>query len=108
MHIFYVRKGVYMRMGSSALVEQLPSGHIIKTPKMKPYLPRKRRESRQGKERRDLGLDDGTGTMCRHRQRPNGASEMASFRLAPVCATVLFSTTVGTRALLLRSSLCRP
>ncbi|KAF5027349.1 hypothetical protein F66182_550 [Fusarium sp. NRRL 66182] len=36
-HIYYMRKGEYVRHGATALVERLPSGHISKTPLPNPY-----------------------------------------------------------------------
>ncbi|KAH7459868.1 hypothetical protein FOMA001_g19866 [Fusarium oxysporum f. sp. matthiolae] len=36
-HIYYIRKGDYVRRGATALVERLPSGHIAKTPLPNPY-----------------------------------------------------------------------
>ncbi|TWU74448.1 hypothetical protein ED733_004572 [Metarhizium rileyi] len=36
-HIYYIRKGDYIRRGATALVERLPTGHISKTPLPNPY-----------------------------------------------------------------------
>ncbi|KAF3356693.1 hypothetical protein VdG1_03630 [Verticillium dahliae VDG1] len=35
--VYYFSKGKFIGLGSTAFVELLPSGHIIKTPKMSPY-----------------------------------------------------------------------
>ncbi|KAL2754876.1 hypothetical protein ACRALDRAFT_2064281, partial [Sodiomyces alcalophilus JCM 7366] len=50
-HIYYVRKGEFVRRGATALVERLPSGHIAKTPVPNPYDPREEQENRQNMER---------------------------------------------------------
>ena len=34
-------------MGITVLVEIMPSGHIVKTPKVNPYSPREEKENRQ-------------------------------------------------------------
>ncbi|KAI1499571.1 kinase-like protein [Biscogniauxia marginata] len=49
--VYYVTKGDYIRMGRTAFVELLPSGHVAKTPKMNPYYPDKEKENRQSMER---------------------------------------------------------
>ncbi|KJZ75962.1 hypothetical protein HIM_04786 [Hirsutella minnesotensis 3608] len=49
-HIYYIRKGDYVRRGATALVERLPSGHIAKTPLPNPYEPDIERKSRQNLE----------------------------------------------------------
>lgn len=49
-HIYYVRKGEYVRRGATALVERLPAGHIAKTPIPNPYDPREERENRRSME----------------------------------------------------------
>ncbi|CAH0022712.1 unnamed protein product [Clonostachys rhizophaga] len=49
-HIYYVRKGDYVRRGATALVERLPSGHIAKTPLLNPYDPDEERKARQSTE----------------------------------------------------------
>lgn len=38
-------------MGRTAFVELLPSGHVVKTPKINPYYPDKEKENRQSMER---------------------------------------------------------
>ncbi|KAM0425052.1 hypothetical protein ACHAPT_009611 [Fusarium lateritium] len=48
--IYYTSKGDLLRMGRTALVELLPSGHIAKTPKPNPYWPVEERENRQDME----------------------------------------------------------
>ncbi|KAF4982458.1 hypothetical protein FZEAL_1912 [Fusarium zealandicum] len=49
-HIYYIRKGDYVRRGATALVERLPSGHIAKTPLPNPYNTEKERNNRQNME----------------------------------------------------------
>lgn len=38
-HIYYIRKGEYIRRGATALVERLPTGHVSKTPILNPWRP---------------------------------------------------------------------
>ncbi|KYK58762.1 hypothetical protein DCS_05780 [Drechmeria coniospora] len=49
-HIYYVRKGDYVRRGATALVERLPSGHIAKTPLPNPYDAEKEQRVRRNME----------------------------------------------------------
>ena len=52
--IHYVTKGDLIRIGKTAFVELLPSGHVVKTPKMNPYSPSTEEENRQDMEREAL------------------------------------------------------
>jgi tRNA A-37 threonylcarbamoyl transferase component Bud32 len=45
--IAYFTKGKCLGWGGTAFVEQLPSGHIIKTPKTNPYYPREEEDHRR-------------------------------------------------------------
>ncbi|PNY20402.1 Protein kinase-like domain protein [Tolypocladium capitatum] len=49
-YIYFVTKGDYVRSGSTALVERLPSGDIVKTPTTNPYWPVEEERARQGME----------------------------------------------------------
>ncbi|KAH7308590.1 kinase-like domain-containing protein, partial [Stachybotrys elegans] len=49
--VHYVTKGHFVRLGGTALVERLPSGHVIKSVLRNPYSPIEEQENRQKMER---------------------------------------------------------
>lgn len=52
--VFYITKGDCIRVGGSAFVELLPSGHIAKTPKVNPYYPERERQNHQSMQQEAL------------------------------------------------------
>lgn len=50
-YIYYITKGDYVRTGSTALVERLPSGHVAKTPLPNPYSTWEEQKNRQSMDR---------------------------------------------------------
>lgn len=49
--IYFITRGEYIGSGSTALVERLPSGHIVKTPLTNPYDPWQEEKNRENMDR---------------------------------------------------------
>jgi hypothetical protein len=49
--IYFITRGEYIGSGSTALVERLPSGHIVKTPLVNPYDSWQEKKNRKNMDR---------------------------------------------------------